>query len=64
MEMFHLKILHGDYDEMLETVFDVTFALSVIVFLSAFLVIYQWGFLENYSPAWKPVALLYPILPN
>jgi hypothetical protein len=58
------KIFHGEYDEPLEKLFNVTLALAVLVFTAVFLILYQLGYLEYYSAVLKPVqGIEWTVLP-
>lgn len=59
------KILERGYDEPLDGLFNVTLNLAVLVFFTAFVIIYQLGYFEYYSEALKPATgIEWPVFPN
>ncbi len=60
-----LKIREGEYDESLEELFNVTLALAVLVFFTAFCIMFQLGCFEYCSDALKPApSIEWPVFPN
>jgi hypothetical protein len=65
LKQLTLKILEGEYDEPLEEVFNVTLVLAVLVFFTAFCIMFQSGCFEYYSEALKPApGIEWPVFPN
>ena len=60
-----LKISEGGYDEPLDKLFNVTLVLVVLVFFTAFCIMFQLGCFEYFSQVLKPAqGIEWPVFPN
>lgn len=60
-----LKISDGGYDEPLDKLFHATLVLAVLVFFTAFCIMYQLGCFEYLSEVLQPAqGIEWPVFPN
>ncbi len=65
LDQLPIRLLNGDYDELLEKLFELSLSASIPIMLATFLIMFQLGYFEYRCPALKPIpGFELPLFPN